>query len=117
VKRPKALNIEAMRKGVFYGDVDDLTNGLCDYAVALEAENKRLRGWPEIDIPTAGSPIDTYRCENQDCPSAYEIWQFRPDDYDLDETAVNCPACGVEGEMFFRQFRSGYVGLGGVVEP
>lgn len=57
--------------------------------------------------PTAHSPVDSYRCENPECPSGYEVWEFRPDDQDLDETAVLCPACGEEGEMFFRRFRGG----------
>ena len=64
-------------------------------------------GWPTVEIggPVAHSPVDSYRCENPECPSGYEVWQFRPDDYDLDETAVLCPACGEPGEMFFRRFR------------
>jgi hypothetical protein len=53
------------------------------------------------------SPIDRYRCENEDCTLVYSEWEFRPDDHDLDESAVLCPACGVEGEMYFRWFRGG----------
>lgn len=73
-------------------------------------EVERLRGWPDIAVGAESpphSPVDSYRCENEDCPSAYEIWQFRPDDYDLDEGAVLCPACGEEGVLFFRRFRGG----------
>jgi hypothetical protein len=52
------------------------------------------------------SPVDRYRCENEDC-EAEAVWEFRPDDYELDESVVNCPACGQEGELFFRVFRGG----------
>lgn len=68
------------------------------------------RGWPEIRVGAsspAHSPIDRYRCVSEECPSGYSVWEFRPDDYDLDESAVVCPACGAEGELFFRWFRGG----------
>lgn len=68
------------------------------------------KGWPEISegpLSPAHSPVDRYRCENDDCDAAYSVWEFRPDDYDLDESAVCCPACGEEGELFFRWFRGG----------
>lgn len=68
------------------------------------------RGWPEISegrASPAHSPVDRYRCENEECDEMYSVWEFRPDDYSLDETAVGCPSCGEECVLFFRWFRGG----------
>lgn len=79
-------------------------------AAALYSFLRDPRGWPEITAGASSpphSPVDRYRCTSEDCPEPYSVWEFLPDDPDLDETAVGCPACGAEGELFFRWFRGG----------
>lgn len=79
-------------------------------AATLYAFLRNPRGWPEITVGAASpphSPIDRYVCENEDCPEFYSVWEFEPDNHDLDETAAQCPACGAEGVLFFRWFRGG----------
>lgn len=71
------------------------------------------KGWPEVTVGRNSpphSPIDRYRCVNEECPAPYSVWEFEPDNYDLDHSAVRCPACGAEGELFYRWFRGGWRG-------
>jgi hypothetical protein len=94
---------------VLAGLPDDLAGVLRDQS-AIVPQDGPTPGWPPI---TSGpnspshSPIDRYRCDNEDCPEDFSEWEFRPDDYDLDESVTNCPACGAEGELVHRWFRGG----------
>lgn len=72
-----------------------------------EMEANRWYGHKPYGPIVPHSPVDTYRCFNEDCSGDYiQTWEFRPDDRDLDESAILCPACGHEGELIFRRWLS-----------